>query len=320
MQNKVELVSCTNHPIETLYKLWRESKDPNVILDLDTLAKAKTQDPALYKDMCDTFGVLMKTEVAVIHNIHFTFKLSNISIALREQLVRHRIGVKLDDRLGVDYVPDLAHDGIWSQSMRILNMGAFYTNECYEIPKTIQKAGEPALSTYKAAVKNAEDTYNRLVELGIPYEDARMIIPLSAQHDIFWTLSMGALCHILRKRGCWILQLGLWEPIIVGMIDELSSKINPVFRLLTQPPCVQEGRFTSCHFPSEIARRRTHEDIIPPCPMAYHKDEIEKWSNNIGTTKEVTANDRDVYRHMQENYSRLWGYSCIEDLESGNEN
>lgn len=316
METKVELVSYTQHPIETLYKMWKESKDPTVHVEVDDLiARAKTDDK-LAKDMYDTFSVLMKTEVAVIQNLHFTFKLSNISVALREQLVRHRIGVKLDDRVGVDYVPDLPDDGIWSQSMRVLSMGEFYKNGAYDIPKTIVNAGEEALNTYDQAMHFAEAAYNKLVAAGVPREDARMVIPLSAQHDIFWTLSMGALCHILHKRGCWIPQLGLWEPIIIGMVEELSKKISPVFRTLTQPPCVQNGKFTACHFPGEVRMRRTHEDTLPPCPLAYNAQEIKDWSNNVGTMHPVCEHDRNLFEHMKQNYSKLWGYANLTEMES----
>lgn len=315
MQTKVELISFTEHPIETLYKMWKESKDPKVHLDIDTLVRAKTNNSALYKDMCDTFKILMTTEVAVIQNLHFTFKLSNISVALREQLVRHRIGIKLCERVGVDYVPDLPDDGIWSQSMRVLSMGTFCKDQAYEVPNTITRAGDSAVKLYKKSMQQAEDAYNALISYGVPREDARMVIPLAAQHDLFWTLSMGALCHILHKRGCWIPQLGLWEPIIIGMVEELANKIHPVFRTLTQPPCVQNGKFTSCKFPGEVRMRRTHEDSLPPCPLAYNANEINDWSNNVGTKVPVTANDLELYKYMRSNYTKLWGYSTRKELE-----
>lgn len=314
METKVSLVSYTQNPLETLYKIWMENRDPNVQLDVEQLVVDRRINPELNADVERIFKALIASDISVIQNIHFTFKLENISIALREQLVRHRIGVAWDARLGVDYIPDLTDDGIWIQSMRVLDMGKFATEGKYELPKEIEN-NDTASVLYKQAMRHAEETYKRLCELGIPRETARLVVPLATHHDMFWTLNLGALCHILRKRGCWIPQFGLWAPIIVGIIDELATKIHPIFRELTQPPCVKNGKFTGCHFPEDIARRLDHSDPLPPCPLACHVQDIVDWGENIGTVKDVTENDKKVFAEMQSNYQKMWGYASIEELE-----
>lgn len=311
METRVELISHTANPLETLYKIWMENRDPNVHIDMN--------GPFVKDDVERIFKALIASDISVIQNIHFTFKITNMSIALREQLVRHRIGVNLDGRVGVDYIPDLKDDGIWIQSMRVLDMGKFYDNNAYELPDSILK-NEQAVALYKECLRFAQKTYATLCEHGIPREDARLVVPLACQHDMFWTLNLGALCHILRKRGCWIPQYGLWRPIIVGIVDELATKIHPVFRTLTQPPCVNNGKFNKCHFPEDIARRLDHSDPLPPCPLACHGDELVSWSNNVGTVNVVTDADKELFTDMHNNFSKMWGYSCIEDLEKSNEN
>ena len=311
METKVELISHTANPLETLYKIWMENRDPNVHIDMN--------GPFVKDDVERIFKALIASDISVIQNIHFTFKITNMSIALREQLVRHRIGVNLDGRIGADYIPDLTDDGIWIQSMRVLDMGKFYDNNAYELPDSILK-NEQAVALYKECLRFAQKTYATLCEYGVPREDARLVVPLACQHDMFWTLNLGALCHILRKRGCWIPQYGLWRPIIVGIVDELATKIHPVFRTLTQPPCVNNGKFNKCHFPEDIARRLDHSDPLPPCPLACHGDELVNWSNNVGTVNVVTDADKALFTDMQNNFSKMWGYSCIEDLEKSNEN
>lgn len=307
METKVELISSTARPMETLYKIWMENRDPNVTINME--------DTFDNPDVERIFKALISSDISVIQNIHFTFKISNMSIALREQLVRHRIGVNMDGRLGADFIPDLTDDGIWIQSMRVLDMGKFYDKEAYELPDSIKKS-ETATKIYKECLRFSQDAYKELCSLGVAREDARLVVPLACQHDMFWTLNLGALCHILRKRGCWIPQYGLWRPIIVGIVNELAEKLHPVFRMLTQPPCVVNGKFTKCHFPEDIARRLDHSDPLPPCPLACRVDEIADWGENIGTVEEVTDADKELFTDMQINFAKMWGYTCIEDLEA----
>lgn len=309
METKVTLVSHTQDPLETLYKIWMENRDPDIHI---TIEEIKNMDP---KEVQRIFEVLMKSDISVIQNIHFTFKIENMSIALREQLVRHRIGVKLDGRVGVDYVPDLVNDGIWIQSMRVLDMGTFYSNGLYELPEEIKKDAD-ALAAYQHCLDTCQATYRCLTDLGIPRETARLVVPLATQHDMFWTLNLGALCHILRKRGCWIPQLGLWKPIIVGIVDELANKIHPSFRKLTCPPCVTNGKFTGCHFPEDIARRLDHSDPLPPCPLACTAEEISDWKLNKNTVKDVTKYDLHTYSNMEIDFQKMWGFHQV-DRQTG---
>lgn len=302
METKVTLISHTENPMETLYKIWKENRDPNVHLSIQDIKNLINPD-----EVKRIFEVLIRSDISVVQNIHFTFKIENMSIALREQLVRHRIGVNLDGRVGVDYVPDLTDDGIWIQSMRVLDMGMFFTNEAYEMPKEIAN-NDSAKSTYLKCLETCQNTYRLLVNSGIPREVARLVVPLAVQHDMFWTLNLGALCHIMRKRGCWIPQLGLWKPIIVGIVHELATKIHPVFYTLTQPPCMNNGKFTGCHFPEDIARRLDHSDPLPPCPIASGRDAIKSWAKNEDTVERVTEADIVTYQNMLEDFKKMWGF------------
>lgn len=310
MDTKVTLISHTADPMATLYKIWMENRDPRLSM---TVQDVKDTVPECEVERI--FKALIKSDISVIQNIHFTFKIENMSIALREQLVRHRIGVNLDGRVGVDYVPDLSEDGIWIQSMRVLDMGSFYDNNKFEALPAAYKDNEKAKTAYENCMRICQETYKALCHEGLPREAARMVLPLACQHDMFWTLNLGALCHILKKRGCWIPQFGLWRPIIVGIVDELATKIHPVFRELTQPPCVCNGNFTGCHFPEDTARRLDHSDPLPPCPIASSSEEIARWKNNECTVETVTDADKALFDQMSQDYDKLWGYSSREELE-----
>ena len=102
-------------------------------------------------------------------------------------------------------------------------------------------------------------------------EDARDLIPLGAHHRISWTMNINSMMHVVGKRSYWILQLGLWGPIIRGMIKEIGTKVHPVFYELASPPCVEGDSFTGCHYKHENERRVSGEDKLPICALYWHK-------------------------------------------------
>lgn len=154
-------------------------------------------------------------------------------------------------------------------SMRIQDMSTFAERRNYRVPQTIldHKDGDLLLETYTAAMDAAEGAYSALVNSGIPMEDARELIPLGAQHRISWKLNIGALQHIVGKRGCWILQLGIWGPVIKGMVEELVKKVDPIFSELVTPPCIKENKFSGCVYHEENRRRYTGDDKLPVCSL-----------------------------------------------------
>jgi thymidylate synthase ThyX len=168
----------------------------------------------------------------------------------------------------VESIPDLADSSWWSQSMRIQNMGKFATNGAYRLPASVVKHRH-LQAVFEQTMKDIQDSYNHLVDAGIPMEDARELIPLGAQHRISWRLNIGSLQHIVGKRGCWILQLGIWGPVIQGMIRELCEKVDPIFGELVTPPCLEGDRFKGCAYHEECRRRLDGSDALPPCPLHF---------------------------------------------------
>jgi len=260
LQPKVSLLSSTERPIETINAVWQASRD-NEPVDLNN------GDPDLFQKVIDS-------KIPVAEMIDFVFLLENVSIAFREQMVRHRIGVKVGDRLGVDHVPDLADSTWWSQSMRVLDMGSFASAKAYETPEAVKNSKGAWVDDYNKHMQRTEELYNNLLSAGVPAEDARMILPLACQHRIVWKLNLAALMHIVSKRSCWILQLGFWGPVIRGMIQELAYGIDPIFARLATPPCMRGDKFNECLFHLDNEKRMKGEDPLPPCPlwMNQHRD------------------------------------------------
>lgn len=301
---QVTLVSWSQYPLETLYHIWQISRVNDPIALPAELAYQRTRNAALDAEIRKLFLQILDAGIPVAENLTFTFILENISISLREQLVRHRIGVKVGDRLGVDFIPDLADSTWWAQSMRILDMGEFAAEGRYRMPQAVRDAGAGAEETFLEAMDAAQEFYQTLVQMGVPMEEARDVIPLAATHRLSWTLNLASIKHIVGKRGCWILQLGLWEPIIRGMIEAMATLVDPIFRTLIQPPCIVNNAFDRCHFSIDNERRIDNHDALPPCSLYMGKVAKRPWHP---PSDRLSA----AYAKMTMEYTKLWNRNAI---------
>ncbi len=188
---EVKLISFTDNPINTVWKIWMESKAVNDYSNVP------------HDEKLELLKKLFEMDVPVIESIYFTFLIKNVSISWREQAVRHRIGTKVGNEVGIDTIPEFNSSSFWSQSLRIKSMSEFYENKEYRIPESISNNKE-ALNIYRNAMSTIQYSYSMLVDkCGISFEDARELIPLGATANITWTLNLKALKHITRKRSCF---------------------------------------------------------------------------------------------------------------------
>ena len=313
----VKLISHTMLPVETLEAVWRASRETGPIPPTEELAGD-----------VDLFQKIMSSKIPVAQMIDVIFLLEDVSISFREQTVRHKIGTKVGDKIGVDTVPDLTDSTWWSQSMRVLDMGRFASEDAYFVPDSVSSRPK-ALERYVDAMRYVQAAYNDLVIEGVPREDARNVIPLGAGHRIVWKLNLGTLMHVIGHRGCWILQLGFWGPIIKGMVEALATEIHPVFRDLISPPCMKGDKFTKCAFELDNEKRLFGEDPLPPCSLWIGSDEkqVEDLLANVDDGKDdggvwldsgcaapsferfiaPSVAESEQFKGMQFEYGALWG-------------
>ena len=297
MNPKVTLISWTKNPIETVYAVWQQSKSNDAIIspkDIDPT------DPKVLK----VFEGVINSHIPVSDFLNFVFVLEDISISFREQMVRHKIGMKFGAQMSVDIIPEQSDSSFWGQSMRILDMSKFYDEGRYRLPEILE--GKLAASTvYHTAMQVIQESYKELLKLGIPMEDAREVIPLGATHRFAWSLNLTALKHVIGKRSCWIPQMGLWEPIITGMIEELC-KIHPIFRNLVKPPCIgSDGKFKDCVYKIDNERRISREDETLPCPLYLYHHKDKNVADNVPENKIQKFNERTGQ------YGKLWGHNPV---------
>jgi thymidylate synthase (FAD) len=290
---RVTLLSWSQHPLETVYSIWQASKSEEPLVHPVGVAVRRMDDPEFDQEVRELFRAVIAQRIPVGESIDFVFMIEDVSVSWREQAVRHRIGVKPSpERLGSDIVvgeiPNLADSAWWSQSMRIQNMGKFADRRAYRVPQAIldHPESDRLLEMFNGTMSGVQDTYNELVKAGIPMEDARELIPLGAQHRLSWKLNIGSLQHIVGKRGCWILQLGIWGPVIKGMIQELVDKVDPIFGELVTPPCLKGDKFTGCIYHEENRRRYTGDDKHPACPLHFRYHRI---AERMGTSDDIAG-------------------------------
>lgn len=312
---KVKLLTKTENMELNIYRIWK-------------LSRSQVPEAALWGEVDlleakEFFKRIINEAIPLAEMIDFIFLLEDIPIALREQLVRHRIGVKVAGQEFCDLVPDLADSSFWSQSMRVLDMSNFE----YFTPESIKEGsarfkGEAAMDIYARHMFKTRVAYSQLLTAGIPREDARNVIPLGATHRIIWKLNLASIKHIMSKRGCWILQLGFWKPIIQGIIEELC-KLDPSFRQLISPPCIQGNKFKACSFcVNNYSRIQGDIDPLPPCPLFlnYYRDQALDCSRKVfpeSTTCWFWQSDADEWtccaknqmpqmKQMRIDYAELW--------------
>jgi thymidylate synthase ThyX len=293
---KAHLISFTANPLETIYWIWHSSKG-NYELDFSKVPPAD--------ELRDLFVELYNQEIPVIENIQLNYILEDVSISFREQMVRHRVGTKFDDRLGVDIVPELNASSWWSQSYRILGLEDFYSAERYKIADSIASKPE-AEELFRNHMMEVEDVYNQLLEMGVEMEDARDVIPLSSTHRISWALNLRAMKHIIGLRSCWVAQSSLWHAVIRSMIKQAAEKIHPVFSIMAYPPCVDKRKdeYQACVLTHENDRRMESQDNTPLCPLWLCRE--KGFDPNMETQGKIPMMGEMMKRAEQ--YGEFWGH------------
>lgn len=142
---------------------------------------------------------------SVLEHAVASFKISEVSRALTHQLVRHRIA------------------SYTQKSQRYVDESNF----TYVIPPSIEKESD-ALNIYINFMSNCKDTYKKLVELGIPKEDARFVLPNATKTEIVLTANFRELRHMISLRGSKDAQ---WEirKLFIEILKILKSYAPTVF-------------------------------------------------------------------------------------------
>jgi len=156
--------------------------------------------------------VLKLGHTSVIEHASFTFAISDVSRSLTHQLVRHRIA------------------SFSQQSQRYVNLN----EPNYVIPPSIGK-NKKTKKAYEETMGVIWDHYNKLLELKIPAEDARYVLPNGTCTNIMVTMNARSLLNFLELRCCLHAQ---WEIRLLSnkMLQEVK-KVAPMIFKNAGPSC-----------------------------------------------------------------------------------
>lgn len=130
-----------------------------------------------------------------LEHCSFTFGIEGVSRCLTHQLVRHRLA------------------SYSQKSQRYVKEEQFE----YIVPPTIQD-NETAVKLYEQNMYSSHFTYKTLIDLGVPPEDARFVLPNACETKIVMTMNIRELLHFFNERCCNRAQ---WE--IRAMADEMLA-------------------------------------------------------------------------------------------------
>lgn len=174
-----------------------------------THSKTKPEDLAKSspKELAVVLEQVMKLgHTSVVEHASFTFAISDVSRSLTHQLVRHRIA------------------SYSQQSQRYVNL----KEPNYVIPPTIEK-NKKMKKAYVETMGVIWQQYNKLLEMGIPAEDARFVLPNAACTNILVTMNARSLLNFFELRCCLHAQ---WEIRLLAnkMLREVNKVAPTIFK------------------------------------------------------------------------------------------
>ena len=136
-------------------------------------------------------------------HLMFRFKIKAPEFVMR-QLYKHVVGIEATSSCCIK-------DHAWNElSGRYKKIESFYTPESWrKQSKDSKQASEGKVEgdvekdcqkTYNDCMSNILESYNKLLELGVAKEEARIILPLSMYSEVIWTCSFQAIANFIELR------------------------------------------------------------------------------------------------------------------------
>ena len=214
--NSVILIEHTPNPELTVALAARLCYSPSSIYKLRE--KLEASDIEAFLDKIMSLG-----HHSVLEHASFTFGIEGISRVTTHQLVRHRIA------------------SFSQQSQRYVSHKENFTSI---MPDSISE-NPAARQIFSLMSESVHKAYTQLVEIGIPAEDARYILPNATETKIIMTMNARELLHFFALRCC---KRSQWEirAMSVEML-RLVKRVAPVIFREAGPGCASgpcpEGRF-----------------------------------------------------------------------------
>ena len=204
----VELLSVTPHPENIPALAAKLTHSPSTPQELEKSSEKELNTILKH--------VLRVGHTSIVEHTSFTFAISEVSRSLTHQLVRHRIA---------SYA---------QQSQRYVNL----MKPQYVIPPKIRK-NEEMRNAYKKTMNEIWAQYNQLLEMGIPAEDARYVLPNATFTNIIVTMNARSLLNFFELRCCLHAQWEIRE--LAQKMLKLVKKEAPIIFKNAGPTCKTKG-------------------------------------------------------------------------------
>ena len=150
--------------------------------------------------------------MSVFEHVSYTFLIDGISRACSHQLVRHRLA------------------SFTQASQRHHESG----QDSYIKPNGLSPL---QADVWVNAMRDADKAYRRLIDMGVPLEDARSVLPNASATTIIMSMNARELAHFLELRLCNKAQREIRE--LAQEIHKLAKKHFPLLFEHVGPPCME---------------------------------------------------------------------------------
>lgn len=182
----------------------------------------ETMPPERVQSVLST--IMKSGHFSTLEHVSYTFAVDGVSRALTHQLVRHRLA------------------SFNQQSQRYVK----FTKGVETVkPHTVEENKE-AEAVFDEAIEAVIEGYQKLLDMGIPAEDARYLLPNAAETKIVITMNIRELLHFFSLRCCNRAQWEIRE--LAHKMLELVKPTAPYIFMDAGAPCVRgncpEGKMT----------------------------------------------------------------------------
>ena len=182
----------------------------------------ETMPPERVQSVLST--IMKSGHFSTLEHVSYTFAVDGVSRALTHQLVRHRLA------------------SFNQQSQRYVK----FTEGVETVKPDTVSRDEEANRIFDEAINAVLEGYQKLLDAGIPAEDARYLLPNAAETKIVITMNIRELLHFFSLRCCNRAQ---WE--IREMAHRMLALVKPTAPYILMDagaPCVRgtcpEGKMT----------------------------------------------------------------------------
>ncbi|MEF2656208.1 MAG: FAD-dependent thymidylate synthase [Eggerthellaceae bacterium] len=182
----------------------------------------ETMPPERVESVLST--IMKSGHFSTLEHVSYTFAVDGVSRALTHQLVRHRLA------------------SFNQQSQRYVK----FTKGVETVKPPSVTESEETEKVFDEAIEAAVSAYQKLLDAGVPAEDARYLLPNAAETKIVITMNIRELLHFFSLRCCNRAQWEIRE--LAHRMLELVRPTAPYIFMDAGAPCVRgvcpEGKMT----------------------------------------------------------------------------